>query len=434
MTRLLRRICWPLVSLVLLTSFNGCKSDDDSKPDDGSGGASSGGSPNLTCDITVDTTTYDYDLRIDRSSNPPGGLAPVDVPQFVALGWDDNGFLDPFDWSIRMLEERGLTASYFMTTTYISDRPVVLDSDPLRASWRAAYDQGNEIGHHTQYHLDAQPPTAEDPPFTSDDWAVELDTGFDWLTAPFESEEPTVELGLGIPRNEIYGFRSPFLHYNDALFPELKERGIWYDCSIEEGWQLDEDASKFTWPYTLDQGSAAHDYAQERGFESRNFDLGSHPGMIELPAYALVIPPDDVADDYDISPGLLDRIRDYIPEREPGSDRITGLDYNLWWEAHLTKEEALAILKYNLDQRLSGNRAPFLFGVHTDFYRENWGSDETFDRRRAAIEEFLDYAKSLPDVRIVTYKEVADFMRQPRPLDCFDSVPVAGGAGGAGPR
>jgi peptidoglycan/xylan/chitin deacetylase (PgdA/CDA1 family) len=341
--------------------------------------------------------------------------------------------LDPFDWSIQMLEERGLLASYFMTTTYISDGSVVLDSNPLRTSWRAAFDQGNEIGHHTQYHLDGQPPNPEDPPFRSDDWAIELDTGFHWLTAPFESEDAGVELGLGIPRSEIFGFRSPFLHYNDALFPELRERGIWYDCSIEEGWQLDQDASQFAWPYTLDEGSNAHDYAQERGFESKNFDLTSHPGVIELPAYALVIPPEGVADDYDIEPGLLDKVRSYIPEREPGSDRITGLDYNLWWEAHLTKEEVLAILKYNLDQRLSGNRAPLLFGVHTDFYRENWGSDETFERRREAIEEFLDYARSLQDVRIVTFKEVADFMREPRPIECYVSESGAGGAGGGSP-
>src|SRR5690606_22108425 len=116
--------------------------------------------------------------------------------------------------------------------------------------------------------------------------------------------------------------------------------------------------------------------------------------------YALVIPPDDVADDYGIDEGLLDKVRSYVPEAEPGSDRMTGLDFNLWWDSHMTKEEALAVLKYNLDQRLAGNRAPFLFGVHTDFYREDWGSDETFERRREAIEEFLDYAMSIPEVRI----------------------------------
>jgi hypothetical protein len=250
---------------------------------------------------------------------------------------------------------------------------------------------------------------------------VEIDTAFDWLTLAYESEDPEGELGAGIPREEIYGFRSPFLNYNDALFTVLRDRGIWYDCSIEEGWQLDDDPSGFAWPYTLDSGSSAHDYAQERDFPARDFDLKSHPGIIELPAYALVIPPDDVADEYDFEPGLLQRIRVLIPEREPGSDRITGLDYNLWYTAELTKGEVLAILKYNLDQRLSGNRAPFLFGAHTDFYRTGWEVDKVKEGdqgRKEAIEEFFDYAASLPETRIATFKEVLDFMRNPRPLSC----------------
>jgi hypothetical protein len=43
----------------------------------------------------------------------------------------------------------------------------------------------------------------------------------------------------------------------------------------------------------------------------------------------------------------------------------------------------------------------------------------TFEQRREALEEFLDYAASLPDVRITTFKEVVDFLRAPRPLSCY---------------
>jgi peptidoglycan/xylan/chitin deacetylase (PgdA/CDA1 family) len=312
-----------------------------------------------------------------------------------------------------MQAEREVNASFFFTTTYISDGSITFNSDPIRLAWRNAYDLGNEIGNHTQYHLDGVG-------FTGDEWGQELDTAFQYLMAPLEPENVDEEPGIEVPREEIVGFRSPFLHYSDSLFPELRARGVWYDCSIEEGFQLDDDASRFAWPYTLDSGSEAHDYAQERGFEARDFDLGNHPGILELPAYALVIPPDSVAADYGIEEGLLGKIRSYVPAPEPGSDRITGLDYNLWYDSHLTKEEFLAVLKYNLDQRLDGNRAPFLFGVHTDFYRDNWEADETFEQRREAIEEFLDYALSLDDVRVVTYKEVADFMREPRPLSCYE--------------
>jgi peptidoglycan/xylan/chitin deacetylase (PgdA/CDA1 family) len=413
-----------LVALVLPA---GCEGGGESPAEDStaggssSGGTSSGGADQGgtggqqsadPCVIDFDTQSYNHDLNVPRSQNPPGGLAPADVPQFVALGWDDNGFLEAFNWSINMLRVRQLKTSYFLTTTYVSDGSIMGNPGFLRGAWNGAYRAGHEIGNHTQYHLDGEP-------FSGMEWGEEIDTALEWLTAPYESEDMDEQLGIGVSRSKIYGFRSPFLNYNDVLFEELKERGFWYDCSIEEGWQLDEDASQFAWPYTLDEGSAAHDYAEERGFEAKDFPLSKHPGLFELPAYALVIPPDEVAEDYNITPGLLDRIRDYIPEREADSDRITGLDYNLWWEAHLTKEEALAILKYNLDQRLSGNRAPFLFGVHTDFYRDGWGSDETHTRRREAIEEFLDYASGLEDVRVTTFKEVLDYMREPRPLECY---------------
>src|SRR5690606_18653883 len=144
----------------------------------------------------------------------------------------------------------------------------------------------------------------------------QLTTAQYWLTA---SPDAAVDPGIGVPENEIYGFRSPFLDYNDALFEELRKLNIWYDCSIEEGFQLDIDASQMPWPYTLDNGSAGHDYLQSLGVPERDFDLNAHPGVIELPAYALVIPPDDVADEYDFEPGLLERTRALSPAVEPGS-------------------------------------------------------------------------------------------------------------------
>jgi peptidoglycan/xylan/chitin deacetylase (PgdA/CDA1 family) len=415
MLRFISLSAWALASLTL-----GCTGGNTNEPSDGSGGSGGastgvGGNGADPCKLDVDTMTFAHDVAIPWSESPPRGLAPADVPQFVALGWDDNGFLEAFNWAANMLRVRDLKTTFFMTTTYISDGSTMANPGFLRGSWRAAYEASHEIGHHTHYHLNGYL-------FTAAEWATELDVGLSWMTAPYESSDPDVQLGLGVPRAEVYGFRAPFLNYNDALFDELKERGIWYDCSIEEGFQLDADASSFSWPYTLDEGSAGHDYAADKGFEFRDFLLNPHPGIIELPAYALVIPPDEVASDYDFEPGLLNRILDLVPEREPGSDRITGLDYNLWWDALLSKEEFIAVLKYNLDQRLSGNRAPFLFGVHTDFYRTDWGLEqgvENWERRREAIEEFLDYARSLPEVRVTTFKEVADYMRQPRPLNCY---------------
>ena len=62
-------------------------------------------------------------------------------------------------------------------------------------------------------------------------------------------------LGPGVTEEDIFGFRTPFLKYNNATFEALQAEGFVYDCSIEEGYQPDHDGTNYYWPYTLDEGS-----------------------------------------------------------------------------------------------------------------------------------------------------------------------------------
>ena len=83
--------------------------------------------------------------------------------------------------------------------------------------------------------------------------------------------------------------------------------------------------------------------------------------------------------------------------------------------------EVAATLKHTLDLRLKGNRAPFMFGAHTDYYSAatDWVAPHTtVEERRAAIEDFVDYALSKEDVRVVSMKTIFDWMRSPIPLQC----------------
>jgi hypothetical protein len=108
--------------------------------------------------------------------------------------------------------------------------------------------------------------------------------------------------------------------------------------------------------------------------------------------------------------------------------KMTGFDFNLWQQAKLNKAETLATLKYTLDLRLqNGNRAPFLFGAHS----ENYGSKNaalfsqiSVRERQEVIEEFLQYARSKPEVRIVPYQSVINWMRNPSAIDCGNNCPV----------
>ena len=94
----------------------------------------------------------------------------------------------------------------------------------------------------------------------------------------------------------------------------------------------------------------------------------------------------------------------------------------------MTRKQFVDVMKANLDIRLKGgtsaaNRAPLLFGGHTDLYSRlnaeaNTAAAASVNDRRAAVEEFIDYALSYDAaVRIVPYTEVLHWMQSPVGLD-----------------
>jgi peptidoglycan/xylan/chitin deacetylase (PgdA/CDA1 family) len=293
-------------------------------------------------------------------------------------------------WAVEMMSSRG-KASFYMTSTYAQQGP-----------WRAAYDAGHEIGNHTVTH-------ATDRGVGRDRWLQEMRDCNTYLTET-----------VGVPAAELIGFRTPYLKYDDDTLAAVAEVGFRYDTSIEEGYEWDDlanggaggpmDGTNYFWPYTLDDRSPGHTAQVEWG--EGLVEIEPHPGLWELPVYAVVVPPE---------------LRATMATRQTWFDAegglITGFDYNLWASTGvggfaMTKEEFVATLKYTLDQRLAGNRAPFLFGAHTDYYVSTWnqnasGTPSETDRR-AALEEFLDYAASKPEVRIASYREVLEFVRNPQ--------------------
>jgi hypothetical protein len=193
----------------------------------------------------------------------------------------------------------------------------------------------------------------------------------------------------------------------------LGEQGVWYDSTIQEGYDPSQDGTNLYFPYTLEAGSPGHTYNKGFGFIRSQFDLTSHPGLVELPVYALLVPADDLAGTYGFTAGLRSRIAatGQVGDFVDTGYKITGFDYNLWIQAEVSGAEFLAILKYNFDQRRAGNRAPFLFGAHTNDYSDN-------PERQQALLDFLSYVKTFPEVRVVSHKELFDFMRNPRALSC----------------
>jgi peptidoglycan/xylan/chitin deacetylase (PgdA/CDA1 family) len=369
--------------------------------------------------VRIRTATPQHPSGGSASARPPGGLAVQQVPQFVQFGFDDNGisgrpgsgtsggvrFVNELFAGRRNAPGRGNKGTYdgsparfslYVVTRYIED-PQADVPEHVKREWRAALEAGHEIGLHTHTH-------AHGSAFSSEEWAAEIDACLRWLEKPFDGERAAdPATGLGLSRGAIAGFRAPFLEYGPALFPALRAGGLRYDCSVEEGFEKGTDAGNLLWPYRIAAGYGGGDGAQE---------------LWEIPAYALVVPPDEDCERYGVAPGLRRRLGAKQAYFDPADGKITGFDWNLWVAFGMSGPEVVATFRYSLDQRLAGNRAPLTFGLHSDIYSDQYttalpaGAEE----RRRALREILDVALARPEVRVVSAKQLLDWLRQPEPL------------------
>lgn len=361
----------------------------------------------------------------DFSTAPPGGLAPDQVPQFVSFGFDDNFNAGGVKWALDYLRDKknpttaepnpatydGADArvSFYVNT---KNGAALADIPGLPELFQRALAEGHEIGDHTQTHS----------------------TGITTSEATWIKEAKAVWTDLanvaGIKSDTVVGFRSPFLAYNAATFAMLDSLHFRYDCSIETGFQDSVDGTNFFWPYTLDKGPS--DLVTPTG---NHPGVGRHPGLWEVPVACVIVPK-----------ALRHRIWSRNHAFDTASGKITGFDYNVFTARagngmELRPGEYLATLKYNLDQRLAGNRAPFCFGAHTQLYDKAQykpiGDDTlppgvTPDSLKAAVQAFIDYALSKPQVRIVPFREIVRWCEKPVALSGTTAVHAASKPGSRG--
>jgi hypothetical protein len=342
--------------------------------------------------------------NVPASRTPPGNLPPAKVPLFVSLGFDDNPSGEAVQWVMSLFAGlknppgSGNPATYDGTPARGSFYHTSRFAPDAQSAWRAAHQAGFETGNHTVNHRHGGNLEGGEN-FNEATWAREITGCNDTLTG-----------AVGVPAAAITGFRTPFLEYNGHTFPAVKAAGFWYDCSIQEGTDLDQDGTNFFWPYTLDQGSPGH--ATDR----RLTPITTWPaGLWEMPAYRVIIPDDADAARYGLPPGLRARLAAMKRTFTEANPKISGLDYNLW-SYGLSGPEFTATLKHALELRRRGNRAPLLFGMHSDLYTGQPMPGASITDRRRAVAEFLQYAVSLPEVRVVTTRSVLDWIRNPVPL------------------
>ncbi|WP_081216020.1 hypothetical protein [Pseudoalteromonas luteoviolacea] len=351
----------------------------------------------------IQTTKYDYSDNQPWSQMPPAQLRPVQVPLFISIGFDDNGSKEGMDWITnftRQLQNAKGTNnaatfdgapvrfSFYHTPSYIES--IANDPVGIKHAWRDAWLDGHEVGNHTWSHRDGGPDTNN---FSEQEWAEELNITQNWLSKPFDPNEINTgandAAGPGVPVNEIIGFRTPYLNHNNALFSALVKGNFVYDTSIEEGWGNQYNGTNNPWPYTMNNGTPTKRVGKP--------DVGSFPGLWQLPSNVF---------------------------EKPLGGKMVAFDTNMWVGSAMSKDEVLEILKHNLHLRLAGNRSPLLYGAHANIYASEYdqgGRATTFIERQQAIEEFIQYALNLkvngqPVVRIVPFKDIVEWMRNPTPL------------------
>lgn len=336
------------------------------------------------------------------SSEPPGGLKPADVPQFVFLSFDDNPNPEAIAWLLDLVAAQRNPAGAGQPATFdgapvrsalFTNGKYLVGNDALVAVHRRAIAEGHELANHTHNHFHGAA-------FTLEQWQTEMAT---CLKAFDEA---------GLPGAQVKGFRTPFLEYNAATFRALAAAGYVYDTTLEEGMQPDQDGTNFLWPYTLDDGAPANALRFPEGHARR---VGSHPGLWELPLHVYIVPDDAIAVKLGTTAGLRERARANIKaaygwDWDVRSGKITGLDWNVLEMARLDGPDFYAILRHTLDLRLAGNRAPLIFGGHTALYPADQPG------RRKALADFIAYALTKPEVRFVTGPQLIDWLRKPEPL------------------
>lgn len=378
--------------------------------------------------------------RISRkaSSLPPYGLKAKELPQLISFTFDDNtysglpasGAEGGLHFITEELSSHGAAGTIYLKGNNIAENQFEDDS-LVKKACRQAYEKGFEFASHTYSHphgldfIEEDGKTIRKPILTKEQWIAEIEKFCDTVSKPWNEnvKEHESQYGLGIKASEIIGHRTPFLEYNDGLFSALEELGIEYEAATEEGWEPDQDGSNFFWPYTLDEGCFSENWVAENFFDHSEPLIGKHPGLWILPCYVMIVPPDDKCLEYGTQPGFRARMKKANPWFDEASGKITGVDWNIWFEYFMNKEDALAVLKYSFDLRYYGNRCPWPLAFHSDIYSDKYDKNDLEDedpanikadaaQRREVFKAFLDYVASKPDTKILTSAQMLEWLKK----------------------
>ena len=132
--------------------------------------------------------------NVAPSASPPCALTPAQVPQLVAIGFDDNAYsglpgtngTGGMTWATDMVRSRKnadsspIHLSFYMTSVY-ADEWSSESQTYVKRAWRTALVDGHEIGNHTRSH-------SHGSAFSLTQWKAEMQSCIDRLKQAVRSE------------------------------------------------------------------------------------------------------------------------------------------------------------------------------------------------------------------------------------------------------
>ncbi|GAC98663.1 candidate polysaccharide deacetylase [Pseudozyma hubeiensis SY62] len=297
-------------------------------------------------------------------TNPPGGLDPKDVPQFIVFTADDA----VQDYTINSVNQflaqrknpNGCTPvmSYYVSLNYTNYAQVT-----------ELYVNGNDVADHTMTHQE-QPAT----------------------NAEIDGNLITLNALAGIPYKSIIGYRAPFLNYSRANLEHLANTGFTYDSSSTASVPVTDPNTDAFWPYTLDNGMA-NDCSSVADICGGQPKL---PGFWEIPMYAI----------FDQRGAAGAHLMD------PWLDSSNASDVLSW-------------MKNTFTDHYNGKRQPFGVYTHPIHLAKGYpGLTDPVDQINM-LNEFLDWATTSADMQnvwIISNKQLMAWMQNPVPASQLNTL------------
>jgi hypothetical protein len=332
---------------------------------------------------------------------PPVGIEKTTAPVFVALGIDDCKDSNGVSTIISLFSDAGNNP-----TTDSSD---ITSNSPVGVTFfmegkdnksniaRVVNNSACEVGNHTYNHVP-----------DSSDWANEIQKMADEVSSMLQMGFRKPE-GMFIDDSN-YSAREKMSSLLFSLYTNRDKNRVIFDSTLFI--YPNDNQTQYIWPYTMDNYSDLStfylplDIASDKN--AKNLIATVCPGLWELPMYDFIIPPDLMA------------------SKNYKTSIIAPVDLSMWsTESNvglgMTAQEGLSVLEYNLFLRLHSNSnsisVPMIMTAHDyNFSSVNNTYNITASEQENVYRKFLTFAKQFPEVKIVTYSQLLNWLKNPTPL------------------